>query len=156
MLLVHPTNTMMPRLDVSPSTPQLQSSKSLTTSLSTLLSSCPTTRYALVSQPNLHAADIRDESDGGECHMPNLCRAASSSASVYTVAEVVGQLDRSSLASVVNSACNPAGKNFSVTEIELRHLPSLQTGLGEKEVAERRGVLADNGTSPSRYYSKVM
>ncbi|OIW30347.1 BIG1-domain-containing protein [Coniochaeta ligniaria NRRL 30616] len=129
------------KLDL-PQTAQLQSSASLTKSLSSLLSSCPTTRYALVSQPNLHAADIRD--DSGECHMPNLCRAATASASVYTVAEVAGQLGSSSLDSLISTACASAGKTVEVTEVELRHLPALRTGLGEKEVDQRRTVLADN------------
>lgn len=79
--------------------------------------------------------------------MPNLCRAATSSASVYTVAEVVGQLGSSSLASLISTACASAGKTAEVTEVELRHLPALQTGLGEKEVDKRRAILADNGTS---------
>lgn len=77
--------------------------------------------------------------------MPNLCRAASSSASVYTVAEVVGQLGSSSLVEMINSACNHAGKTVEVTEVELRRLPALQTGLGDVEIEGRRRVLADNG-----------
>jgi len=77
--------------------------------------------------------------------MPNLCRAASSAVSAYTVAEVVGQLGSPSLSSIINTACASAGKAVEVTEIELRHLPALRTGLGEKEVDERRGILADNG-----------
>ncbi|KAJ9158301.1 BIG1-domain-containing protein [Coniochaeta hoffmannii] len=143
------------KLDTPPSPPQLQSSKSLTNSLTSLLSSCPTTRYALVSQPNLHAADIRDESDGGKCHMPNLCRAASSAVSAYTVAEVVGQLGSPSLSSIINTACASAGKAVEVTEIELRHLPALRTGLGEKEVDERRGILADNDYELDRLLSTL-
>lgn len=83
--------------------------------------------------------------------MPNLCRAASSSPSVYTVAEVVGQLGSSSLASLIDAACASAGKAAEIAEIELRHLPALQTGLGEREVEERRGVLADNGTFPETH-----
>jgi protein tyrosine phosphatase (PTP) superfamily phosphohydrolase (DUF442 family) len=79
--------------------------------------------------------------------MPNLCRAAASSVSVYTVAEVAGQMGSSSLSSIINRACASAGKAVELTEIELRHLPTLRTGLGEKEVDERRAVLADNGTS---------
>lgn len=135
--------TVHRRLDL-PQTPQLQSSASLTESLSSLLSSCPTTNYLLVAQPNLHAADIRDES--GSCHMPNLCRTATESASVYTVAEVVGQLSLSPLASLINTACASAGRTSEITEVVLRPLPALQTGLSEKDVKQRRDILADNGT----------
>ncbi|KAB5531291.1 BIG/ATPase V1 complex, subunit S1 [Coniochaeta sp. 2T2.1] len=129
------------KLTTPPSTPQLQSTTSLSTTLESLLSTCPTTRYALVTSRNLHAADIRDSS-ATECRMPNLCRAVASSSpdSVYSVAEVVGRFRSTSLGELINTACAGAGKNgVEVTEVELRHLPGLEEG-----EEGRKGVLADN------------
>jgi hypothetical protein len=77
--------------------------------------------------------------------MPNLCRVVESTPTVYSVAEVVGQLGSSALAGLIRDACAEAGRAVEVSEVELRHLPALGGEVREKEVKERRGLLADNG-----------
>jgi hypothetical protein len=131
-------------LDTPKSTPQLQTSTTLQSTLSSLLSSCPTGKYALISQPNLHAADIRDQD--GQCHMPNICRTVRSDAvqTVYSVSEVTGQLSSSDIADQIRAACAAKGVTADVvTQQVMDKLPELGRAT-DKEVEERRKVLGDN------------
>ncbi|KAK0739274.1 BIG/ATPase V1 complex, subunit S1 [Apiosordaria backusii] len=121
---------------------QLQTSSQVLSSAKDLLSTCPTSRYVLISQPNLHANDIRSEN----CrHTPNLCKAirSSSTKSTYSVAEVIGQISGAPLKSHITKACeNVKGRRAveaSFVEVEMKHLPPV----GENE-EERRSVLEDN------------
>jgi hypothetical protein len=103
-----------------------------------ILSSCPTERYLLVSQPNLNAGDI---SDGSGCKMPNLCRVVENNEiqGRFSVAEVIGQVSGVALAEGINAACLAKGKQASIREVELADLP----GLGDQ--GKRKEALADNG-----------
>ncbi|KAL2025014.1 hypothetical protein VTK56DRAFT_16 [Thermocarpiscus australiensis] len=146
------STAVLPDSATNNNTPQLQTSAQVLASAKRLLASCPTSRYVLVSQPNVHAADIRvhthdddDDSDGGgrsRCPMPSLCRAVSSSGSgsVFAVAEVVGQVSGRPLAEYVAAVCAEMGKEVRVDRVELKHLPSPSV----REGKERRDVLEDN------------
>ncbi|KAK4157207.1 BIG/ATPase V1 complex, subunit S1 [Chaetomidium leptoderma] len=156
------------KLPPPPSTAQLQTSSQVLTTAKSLLASCPTRRYILVSQPNMHAADIRDVSSSGSSsgsgsgsssssssschHMPNLCRAvqditaaaatgSESGGGVWAVAEVIGQVSLGGpLGEYIATACEAAGVVASVERVELQHLPAVS----EKKEGRRGEVLGDN------------
>ncbi|KAK4114568.1 BIG1-domain-containing protein [Canariomyces notabilis] len=122
---------------------QLQTSAQVLASAKQLLASCPTERYILVSQPNLHAADIRDDDgpDRGDCRMPFLCRAvAGEGISHFSVAEVVGQVSGRPLDEFIKTVCAEKGKQVHVDRVELKHLPPASLIEGR----DRREVLEDN------------
>ncbi|KXH28127.1 ER protein BIG1 [Colletotrichum simmondsii] len=100
---------------------QLQTQSQVVKTVQDLLSSCPTDRYLLVSQPNVNAADIRNP-DSGDCQSPNLCRAISDkdARGVYSVAEVVGEVPIGKLADYIKKSC--AGKTVEVEEARLAAL----------------------------------
>ncbi|KAK0665515.1 BIG/ATPase V1 complex, subunit S1 [Cercophora samala] len=127
-----------------PSQPQLQTSTSVLSTTKSLLSGCPTDKYILISQPNLHAADIRSPN----CrHTPNLCRAIRSptTKSSFSVAEVIGQVSAASLKGQIAQSCEHVrGGKMEVVEVEMRHLPAVG-GKEEAEQEEQRGeILEDN------------
>ncbi|KAH8898506.1 BIG1-domain-containing protein [Thozetella sp. PMI_491] len=121
-----------------PSAEQLQTSNQVIASASKLLSSCPTDRYLLISQPNIHAADIRDAS--GACNLPSLCAAIKSPTILgrFDVAEVVGQISTKPLADSIKEGCMQAGKVAKIDELELKHFPPI------KETAKRAEIASDN------------
>ncbi|KAK4164922.1 BIG/ATPase V1 complex, subunit S1 [Cladorrhinum sp. PSN259] len=121
---------------------QLQTSAQVLASAKKLLSSCPTDRYILVSQPNLHAADIRREGTNPQCQMPTLCRVAKDErSSIYSVAEVIGQISGRPLNEYIQEGCKAKGKEVQIDRVELKHLP----GDGDKtQSAERKEILRDN------------
>lgn len=126
------------KLASAPSNAQLQTSTKVIEAAQEILSSCPTKRYVFVSQPNIHAADIRDKDSG--CALPNLCDAVSSQKTQgrFSVAEVIGQVSTKSLSEYVNEACSKKGVVAQVDRVELAHLPGL------RETAKRREILGDN------------
>ncbi|AEO62905.1 uncharacterized protein THITE_2107704 [Thermothielavioides terrestris NRRL 8126] len=137
------------KLPPAPSDAQLQTSSQVLAAAKSLLASCPTTRYILVSQPNMHAADFRatDSSNSGtgnSCRMPNLCRAvrAAGENASWSVAEVIGQVSGRPLAEYVAQACEARGVEAKLDKIELKHLPAAAEGT--KRERERREVLGDN------------
>ncbi|KAL1839347.1 hypothetical protein VTJ49DRAFT_1615 [Mycothermus thermophilus] len=125
------------KLPTAPSASQLQTSSQLLTNVKSLLSSCPTKRYILVSQPNMHAADFRSEPSSSStssrgCLMPHLCDAVRDAGEdrAWSVAEVVGQVSATSLEEYVKSVC---GEGQAVVErVELKHLPAVS----ERKAAE--------------------
>ncbi|KAK4122247.1 BIG1-domain-containing protein [Parathielavia appendiculata] len=125
------------KLPQQPPTIQLQTSSKVLETAKSLLAACPTRRYILVSQPNMHAADLGPDDD---CRMPNLCRAVRGMdrAHSWAVAEVIGQVSGKPLGEYVSSTCG--ADKVVVERVELAHLPAVLEG-GEK----RRGeVLGDN------------
>src|SRR5690606_22420964 len=107
------------------------------------------------SQPNLHAADIRDGGSGGggssrSCRLPNLCRAVESDEnnSNWDVAEVIGQLSGKALEGYIHDACAGKKQDVSVQRFELKHLPAASARVGEDKA--RDDILGDNGTSICR------
>ncbi|KAK0626850.1 BIG/ATPase V1 complex, subunit S1 [Immersiella caudata] len=128
---------------------QLQTSTRVIAAAQEILSSCPTQRYIFVSQPNIHAADIRDKSAG--CRMPNLCSAIASKSvqGRYNVAEVIGQVSSKSLAEYVAEACTKKGVIALVNRVELEHLPS------PKETVKRTEILGDNDHELGRLFDAL-
>ncbi|KAL1855764.1 hypothetical protein VTK73DRAFT_8476 [Phialemonium thermophilum] len=128
---------------------QLQTRASVLRSVTDILSSCPTDRYLLASQPGAHAVDIRDEQSS--CSMPNLCRAIASERvhGRYGVAEVVTSSGAEhdgnpqvagfqSLADSIQSACQSRGKSVGVDEVKLAPLS------GSVDSVKRRETRANN------------
>ncbi|KAK4239126.1 BIG/ATPase V1 complex, subunit S1 [Achaetomium macrosporum] len=133
------------KLPPPPSIAQLQTSSQVLSAAKSLLASCPTRRYILVSQPNMHAADIRDDGDTG-CQMANLCRAvqgAEVQENSWAVAEVIGQVSAQPLAEYITQACKERRvEGVRVERVELKHLPPVASGTKHEE--ERRDILGDN------------
>ncbi|KAK4462159.1 hypothetical protein QBC42DRAFT_202024 [Cladorrhinum samala] len=125
---------------------QLQTSAQVLASAKELLSSCPTDRYFLVSQPNLHAADIRRANGpNGQCRTRNLCGVAQNkkgelSKTIYSVAEVIGQVSGQSLKEHIQTACRAKGREAQIDRVELRHLPAA----GEDDESEERRILLED------------
>lgn len=64
------------------------------------------------------------------------------SKTIYSVAEVIGQLSSRSLKEHIQSACKAKGREVQVDRVELKHLPAV----GENaESEERMEVLKENG-----------
>ncbi|KAK8137639.1 hypothetical protein PG984_003132 [Apiospora sp. TS-2023a] len=97
---------------------QIQSSASVTKLATDILSSCPTDRYLLVTQPNLHAAHLRSSKSA-----PRLQHTLKSAqvASRVSVAEVAGALDTKALSKLIKESC---GKKASVDEVTLEAIPT--------------------------------
>jgi hypothetical protein len=119
---------------------QLQSSSQVLAAAKDALSSCPTSRYMIISQPNIHANDIRDSGTG--CKMPNLCREIAEEAvnTQYSVSAMVGQLRLEDVANEIKASCLDKGRSdVKFNEIRLPALP--------RDAEKRREALGDNGTS---------
>ncbi|KAI1498576.1 BIG/ATPase V1 complex, subunit S1 [Biscogniauxia marginata] len=103
---------------------QLQSSAQVLSSAKQLLSSCPTDRYLIVSQPGLNAGrHLRSAGD-----VPSLTRALDGAASRYSVAEVVSSdedLDLRQIAQYIRETCGAAGS--AVDELDLDPVSSPAT-----------------------------
>jgi hypothetical protein len=123
------------RFDAPANDAQLQTGRQVVTSIKSILESCPTDHYQIVSQPNAAAADIRTASG---CGVPNLCKAVEDSRvkGTFSVAEVVGQIDRHELEEYIQAVCAKKGKTVTVSETKL---PALST-------KDHAAQLADNGT----------
>ncbi|KAI0167075.1 BIG1-domain-containing protein [Hypoxylon sp. FL1284] len=102
------------KLQNTPSSDQIQSTEEVHTSLDKLLAGCPTERYLIVSQPNVHASDLRPNDAS-----PKLGRSVRKAEYKYTVAEVAGQLDAKTLSAYIQGAC----ENPFIDELELSPLP---------------------------------
>ncbi|KAK0727887.1 BIG/ATPase V1 complex, subunit S1 [Lasiosphaeria miniovina] len=125
-------------VDTSLGDKQIRTSSYVTSKAKELLASCPTSRYILVSQPNVHADDIHDAQSG--CTMPNLCRAvfSESTQSRFSVREVVGNILSQTLADYITATCVEHGKQGKVEQVELPRLPST------REKVDRAYALIDN------------
>jgi len=135
------------KLATPPSTSQLQTASQVLTTAKSLLASCPTKRYLLVSQPYMHAADIRDNdgsssssSSDSSCRMPNLCRAAGrEDINSWAVAETIGRVSGQPLEEYIAQTC---GEGVSVQRVELKQLPAASDRDGAERVREE--ALGDN------------
>ncbi|PNY18308.1 Protein big1 [Tolypocladium capitatum] len=101
---------------------QIQTSAEVLRHTKDILATCPTDRYLVVTQPGVHAADLRG-ADG--CSMPHLCRAVQDRRvqSRYTVSEVVGDVANFGIAKHIRTACAEKKKVVTVEEIGLASLP---------------------------------
>lgn len=115
------------------STRQLQSRDEVVSTAKNILSSCPTERYLLVTQPNLNAGHLRSAAA-----VPKLHSSLEKSKSTFSVAEVAGLVDVKQLHDYINEACN--GKSVLIDELNLTPL-----------TASNNDVLGDNGTESSQY-----
>ncbi|RYO92065.1 hypothetical protein DL764_008187 [Monosporascus ibericus] len=105
---------------------QLQSSFQVMESAKDLLKSCPTTRYLVVSQPNLNAAHLA----AGEA-VPNLYQSLENAESRLSIAEVVGHLDVKELSDYIRQSCD--GKGASIDVLELEPIATTQSAKTLKE-----------------------
>ncbi|KAI5924756.1 BIG/ATPase V1 complex, subunit S1 [Camillea tinctor] len=104
--------------------PQLQSSAQVLSSTKQLLSSCPTDRYVLVSQPGLNAARHLRSRDA----VPRLSSALDAAATRYSVAEVVDDVDSDLVRSVARYIRETCGVPASaIDEIELSAVDGAKT-----------------------------
>ncbi|KAK8067202.1 hypothetical protein PG997_013949 [Apiospora hydei] len=115
---------------------QIQSSASVTKLASDILSTCPTERYLLVTQPNLHASHLRSSSSA-----PRLQHTLKNAqvASRVSVAEVAGALDTKALSKLIKEAC---GKKASVDEVALEAIPTTASGAADETLKENDDDLA--------------
>jgi hypothetical protein len=99
-----------------------------------LLADCPTSRYLIVSQPHINAADLTTSE--GACAVPNLYRAMGDSRlqTKVTVAEVFGTLSAEDMVGYVKTTCALKNKEAEIKQLALPALP----------VKSREQVLADN------------
>ncbi|KAH6686676.1 BIG/ATPase V1 complex, subunit S1 [Plectosphaerella plurivora] len=118
---------------------QLQTGRQVVTSIKSILESCPTEYYQIVSQPNAAAADIRTASG---CGIPNLCKAVEDSRvkGTFSVAEVVGQIDRHELESYIQAACAKKGKTVTVSST---NLPALSTKDHAAQLSDNDHILGE-------------
>lgn len=122
-----------------PELAQLQTGAQVTSNIHKLLDSCPTERYHLVSQPNVHAADIRSPEG---CKARSLCGAIADERihGIYSVAEVMGQVDGNTIAEYIRDACAKEGKTIDIQETALGPLPSDRAGR-ESQFADNEAIL---------------
>ncbi|KAH6648886.1 BIG/ATPase V1 complex, subunit S1 [Truncatella angustata] len=108
------------RLD-SPLSDELHANSSVLKAAGDFLSSCPTQRYLLVSQPNLNIQHL-----GSSSAAPKL-QAALSSRKVQgrmTISEMSGVADIQKLESAIRESCQAAGKTPSVDTLNLEPIPA--------------------------------
>lgn len=98
---------------------QIQSSASVTKLATDILSSCPTDRYLIVTQPNLHASHLRSAASAPR--LQHTLKSAQVVSSV-SVAEVAGALDVKSLSKLIKESCG--SKKASVDEVTLETIPT--------------------------------
>lgn len=121
---------------------QLQTSSQVLTSAKDFLSTCPTNRYLLISQPNLSANHLRSRTSA-----PKLLHALESETvkGQLSVAEVAGEIDIKQLSQYIKDSCKTSGKTSSVDEYELPGLPvsGVSSKIGEvlKENDDNLGVV---------------
>lgn len=126
-------------------TSQLQSTSRALHTTHDILASCPTSRYVLISQPNVHASDLRNP-QSGVCHSANLCSAVDGKAvqGRYDVAEVIGDdISLDGLSNYIKAACAEQGKKDGLT-VEEHRLEALPAQKGEARAVK----LAENGAQP--------
>lgn len=131
------------KFDEQPSSLQIQTSSQALENLRDVLSSCPTDRYLLVSQPGVNALELRGPNG---CSMPHLCRAVGDSRiqGKFVVSEVIGSMSKTGLVDHIRKACLEQGKDISVDEIALGPLKS-----------DRAGSLADNDDALTRSFDAI-
>lgn len=113
-------------------TSQLQSTSRALHTTHDILASCPTSRYVLISQPNVHASDLRNP-QSGVCHSANLCSAVDEKAvqGLYDVAEVIGDdISLDGLSNYIKAVCAEQGKKEGLT-VEEHRLEALPAQKGE-------------------------
>ncbi|KAI0866191.1 ER protein BIG1 [Xylaria cubensis] len=139
------------KLEKSISKDQLQSSSKVLEATKQVLASCPTSSYILVSQPNLNAAHLSSKDA-----VPDLSNALSHAATSYSVAEITGELDLSSIAAYIRETCELPSSAVEV--VELWPVPS--SAVGSTEMLKKNdfelGILLDTyGASVDNSYTVI-
>ncbi|UNI19155.1 hypothetical protein JDV02_005364 [Purpureocillium takamizusanense] len=119
---------------------QIQTNSEVLKHTKSVLAECPTDRYLVVTQPGVHAADLRRDEG---CAMPHLCWAVDDSRvkSRYTVSEVVGSVAGSGIAEYIRSSCADKKKVVTVDEVALASLVGKNRA---GALSSNDAVLADN------------
>lgn len=111
-------------LGTTSSNDQLQTTSSVLANAHSLLASCPTQTYNIITHPNAHASDLRHPITG-VCQAKSLC--ANNSTRIQTtfgVAEVAGEvIDAQALRAYIEEACGKAGREAVVSVSQLDTLP---------------------------------
>lgn len=110
-----------------------------------LLESCPTSRYLIVSQPNLNAGDL-----AAKDAVPSLRRSLGNAQSRYTISEVVGQLYTDDISTSIRRACDGVVEPF-IDELELAALPSTNGARTLKENDDELGVVLEQYEKEGSY-----
>lgn len=126
---------------------QLQTSADVVSTAKDILSQCPTTKYLVVAQPNVHATDL----DGPEGCGVHRIRSAVTSDAVhgrYTVAEVVstaqGNMSFEGFAAHIQVSCAAKGvEDVNVRGLTLASLPATP------DCHARAEAMDDNGRRES-------
>lgn len=118
-----------------PLSDELHVSQLVAKAASDFLSSCPTERYLLVSQPNLNIVHLSSSTAA-----PRL-QAALSSSKVQgrmTISEMSGTVDLEQIASSIKENCRTAGKTPSLETVNLDPIPTstTPTSSGFQELVE--------------------
>ncbi|KAI1876663.1 hypothetical protein JX265_004189 [Neoarthrinium moseri] len=102
---------------------ELHSSKTVQADLDSIISSCPTERYLLVSQPNLNVANLAFSTAAPKLQA---ALAAPEVQGRLTISEVAGSpIDLHTLSPRIRAACTAAGKpTVSVETLDLEALPA--------------------------------
>lgn len=99
----------------------------------------------LISQPNVHASDLRNP-QSGVCHSANLCAAVDEKSvqARYDVAEVIGDdISLDGLSNYIKAACAEQGRKEGLT-VEEHRMEALPAQKGEARATK----LAENGVHP--------
>ncbi|KAI1075228.1 ER protein BIG1 [Whalleya microplaca] len=132
------------KLSTPASQEQLQSSSQALSSAKQLLSSCPTERYLVISQPNLNAAYLSSKDA-----VPKLRQSLDKAASRFSVAEVAGELDLKQIANYIREACE--GKNPSIDELDLAPIPSADSARTLKQNDDELGMVFEQYDAEGSY-----
>ncbi|KAI0379947.1 BIG1-domain-containing protein [Hypomontagnella monticulosa] len=116
---------------------QIQSSGDANLHMNKLLEGCPTSRYLIVSQPNLNAGDL-----AAKDAVPNLRRSLGNAKARYTVSEVIGQLNTKDISSTIRNYCDGVVEPF-IDELELAALPSTNGAGTLKENDDNLGMVLE-------------
>ncbi|KAI0123126.1 BIG/ATPase V1 complex, subunit S1 [Xylariales sp. AK1849] len=100
---------------------ELRSSEAVHSVTTDILSSCPTERYLLVSQPNLNIQHLASSTAA-----PKLQNALTSSAiqGRLSISEMSGTVDLNSVSSFLRESCQSTGKTPSIDVLALDPLPA--------------------------------
>ncbi|KAI0024375.1 BIG/ATPase V1 complex, subunit S1 [Xylariomycetidae sp. FL0641] len=128
---------------------QLQSSSQVLSSAQQILSSCPTDRYVLVSQPNLNAGQHL----ASKAAVPQLASSLDDARASYSVAEVAGDLDLKDLARFIRDEC--ALEGFAVDQVDLAPLPATDAAATLKENDNELGAILEQYKKDGSSYTVI-
>lgn len=119
----------------------MQTASTLQSNVAGYLSSCPTSKYALVSLPNFYLGDV------WPCKMDKLCNTISETSrqareKPFMVVNVKGQVSSGAVADQIKSSCATAGKTVEVMNKKMDKLPLPVIDESEDEGAEAKRTAA--------------